>query len=191
VRRRRFGRWVAVLSTRRTAAGCCLAAASLRLRAACAPRARRWWLRQRDVDGAVSSDGAAQRASCLNTLGTQMLSEKGVVRAVLMEMVRSQDHRQHRNARVQLDAHQTINHRRRNELMAVHATIHHKPERHHRIKAPGLRQLCGDQRDLKRTRHIDPMQHRLYIARLQIRRKRVNRLIDEVAVPRSRKHCDA
>ena len=90
----------------------------------------------------------------------EVAAEEIAVRGVLVVVLGREHHREHGHARIQLHAHQRVDHGGRDEVVAVNATVHHQRAGHHGRIATAARQALGQERNFKRARHGEMLHRR-------------------------------
>ena len=89
----------------------------------------------------------------LGALGDEMLAEEIAVGVVLVEVLGREHDREHRDAAVELHAHQAVDDGAGDELVPVDAAVDHQRAAHDGGVPTGARQALGQQRDFKSAGH--------------------------------------
>jgi len=121
-----------------------------------------------------------------------VLAEEALVLLVLVEVARRQHRRHHRYLGVELHAHQRVDHRRADELVAVDAAVDDQAARDDGVVTPRTRELERQQRDLEGAGHlvlVDLAWRRR--TSVQLGEQGLFRLVDDVRVPGRADHRDA
>ena len=78
------------------------------------------------------------RARGFGALGDEVLGEEVAVRGVFVKVLRSQHHREHRHAGIELHAHQAFDDGMGHEIVAVNAAIDHQRASHDGLHVAAL-----------------------------------------------------
>ncbi len=120
------------------------------------------------------------------TLLEEMLLVKLQVVVVLVEVARREHRRQHRHLRVQLHAHQAVDHGRRDELMAVDAAIDYQGAGDHGVVEATACELLRVQGNLEGAGDLEEVDLVTRPATsLEVVEQALARLADDVGVPGS------
>src|SRR5262249_48789941 len=110
--------------------------------------------------------------------------EEGAVFLVVVEVAWRQDGRYDGNLQLELDRHETVDHRLGNEFVAVYAAVHHEPAGDDRGVAAAVRQRLGVQGQLERPRHLEQVDARpVHPTRFHLGEKGISPLVDDLSMP--------
>ncbi len=93
----------------------------------------------------------------------EMLEEELLMFFASMEVVRGQNHREHRHFGFQLNLHQAADHRLGDEFVAIDAAVDHQARRDNAGITAGLGQQFGVQRNFKGAADFEEIDVRLLI----------------------------
>src|ERR1700712_4368439 len=129
---------------------------------------------------------------CFLALVHEVLEEELLMLFASVEVMRGQDHREHRHFGFQLNLHQRTDHRLCDELMAIDPAIDHQTGSHDATVSTGVGQQFCVQRDFKRAAYLEKVDIAFGIAvGRHFADKALARLIDDIFVPASLNESDA